>query len=81
MSHYDVYVNLIIVYTLSIKRYMIQEVFVMDKKLALITGATGGLGNEFAKLHAVKGGRFASNWKKSRKIESNETGIRSSLPY
>lgn len=28
----------------------------MNRKLALITGATGGLGSEFAKIHASKGG-------------------------
>ena len=30
----------------------------MDKKLALITGATGGLGNEFADIHAATGGNL-----------------------
>lgn len=30
----------------------------MDKKLALITGATGGLGNEFANIHAATGGNL-----------------------
>ena len=31
---------------------------IMDKKLALITGATGGLGNEFANIHAATGGNL-----------------------
>lgn len=41
----------------------------MNKKMALITGATGGLGAEFAKIHASRGGNLLLVARDKEKLE------------
>ena len=41
----------------------------MNKKVALITGATGGLGTEFAKIHASNGGELLLIGRNPQKLE------------
>lgn len=41
----------------------------MNRKLALITGATGGLGTEFAKIHAATGGNLLLVARNKEKLE------------
>lgn len=48
----------------------------MDKKTALITGATGGLGTEFAKLHASKGGNLILVARSKDQLEEMAKGLR-----
>lgn len=52
----------------NIKRKIIfEEEIIMSNKTALITGATGGLGKEFVRIHAEKGRQSCSRWSKSTK--------------
>lgn len=47
----------------------------MNGKWALITGATGGLGTEFAKLHAARGGNLLLVARDAEKLKAMKQGL------
>lgn len=49
----------------------------MNRKMALITGATGGLGTEFAKIHAATGGNLLLVARNKEKLEEMKKSHRS----
>lgn len=54
----------------NIKRKIIfEEEVIMSNKTALITGATGGLGKEFVRIHAEKGGNLVLVGRNPQKLE------------
>lgn len=50
----------------------------MNRKMALITGATGGLGTEFAKLHAATGGNLLLVARNKEKLEEMKKSLEAS---
>lgn len=48
----------------------------MKNKVALITGATGGLGTEFANIHASKGGSLLLVGRDPKKLEKMKKGLK-----
>lgn len=50
----------------------------MNRKMALITGATGGLGTEFAKIHAATGGNLLLVARNKEKLEEMKKSLEAS---